>query len=172
MTSLTPWLRRAALALPLIAAAGTASALSCAPPSLEGAYSGWDKAKERYYVVSGTLTPAQPLPAINGPNPSTGRIDSANLRAVYRIQGEDIRGLSSVPVDHYIWVRVGCLASWCGQFPRAGTSGVMGLKQLPDGTLELGIGACPGAIFNNDGGAAKARVQQCMTTGCAPTPTR
>ena len=165
------WLMAATTAMTTTMVAGSALALSCLPPTIESSYKSWADAPERYYIVSGSLTPASPLPPLpQQGSPDRGGIDTANLRAVYRVQGEDIRGLSSLPIDHYIWVRVGCAGPWCGQFPRAGTSGVMALKQLRDGTLELGVGACPGSIFDS---SAKARVQQCMTSGCPPqAPTR
>jgi len=49
----------------------------------------------------------------------------------------------------------------------------MGLRQRPDQTLEYYSGACPGDLFSDPGGAVKARVQQCLTTGCVePAPLR
>lgn len=161
----TKWMMAATTAMTTTMVAGSALALSCLPPSIEGAFKGWADAPERYFIVAGSLTAVSPLPPIPSPGVPNPGTDTPDLRAVYRVQGEDVRGFTSLPIDHYIWVRVGCAGPWCGQFPTTGTSGVMGLKQLPDGTLELGIGACPGSIFDD---SAKARVQQCMTSGCTP----
>ena len=163
----TKWMAAAATATTTVLMAGSALALSCMQPSVENSYQQWSDAPERYFVVSGALTPASPLPPV--PNVGQANVpgfDTGNLRGVYRIQGEVIYGQQTVPIDHYIWVRVGCAGPWCGNFPTAGTSGVMALKQLPDQTLELHSGACPGNIFPDDSGMVKARVQQCMTTGC------
>ncbi len=165
----TRWMTAATTAMTTVLMAGNALALSCAPPTLEDSYKRWADAPERYFIVSGSLTPASPLPPLPAQGSPNSGIDTSNLRAVYRVQGEDVRGFSSIPIDHYIWVRVGCAGPWCGQFPTAGTEGVMALKQLPDGTLELGVGACPGSIFDS---SAKARVQQCMTSGCPPQQPR
>ena len=171
MNFVRKWTKRLALSLPIMAAASSAFALSCARPSIEGAYDGWDRAPERYYVVSGTLTPVAPLPPI----PSFGAANQGQtgpIRGVYRIQGEVLGPNYTSPINHIVWVRVGCAGPWCGQFPSAGTSGVMGFKQLPDNTLELGVGACPGSIFNDADGSAKRTVQRCMAQGgCPPSAT-
>ena len=153
-----------------LTAAGSALALSCAPPSIEGSYKGWADAPERYYVVSGTLTPVSPLPDVPSPGDlSIGGGEAPDLRAVYRVQGEVVYAQQTVPIDHYIWVRATCFGPWCAGFPGAGSSGVMGLKQLPDYTLELGMSPCGGSVFQDGGGTVKARVQQCMGAGgCTP----
>lgn len=170
--AMAKWLTAATTALMTVTMAGSAMALSCMRPSIETSYQWWSDAPERYYIISATLTPAGPLPPVPSmAAANTADIDTSNLRGVYRVQGEVLYGAQAVPLDHYIWVRVGCAGPWCGSFPTAGTSGVMALKQLPDRTLELFSGACPGDIFSDPDGTVKARVQQCMTGGCAsPTP--
>ena len=161
------WMTAATTATTTVMMAGSALALSCVQPSIEGSFQTWSDSPERYYIISGTLTPARPLPPIpSASDASRGPVDTSNLRGVYQIQGEVVYAQQTVPINHYIWVRVGCAGPWCGGFPSAGTSGVMALKQLPDQTLELHSGACPGDIFPDDSGTVKARVQQCMTTGC------
>lgn len=168
----TKWMAATAVATTTLMVASSALALSCVRPSIEGSFQQWSDAPERYYIVSGTLTPVSPLPPVPSVGEAnTGMVDTSNLRGVYQVQGEVVYGQQTVPIDHYIWVRVGCAGPWCGGFPSAGTSGVMALKQLPDLTLELYSGACPGDIFSDPDGSVQARVQQCLTTGCA-VPTR
>ena len=154
--------------------ATNAMALSCARGSIEQSFKNWNDAPETYYIVSGTLTPAAPLPPIpNVGQMSSGNVDTSNLRGVFRVQGEVIGPAFGQPIDHYVWVRVGCAGPWCGNFPSAGTSGVFALKQLPDLTLEHFSGACPGDLFSDPDGSIKTRVQQCMTGNCvAPVPFR
>jgi len=163
------WLAGAVGAASTLLVASSALALSCMPASIENSFQQWSDAPERYYVVSGSITPVAPLPPVPTVGAaSSGPVDTSNLRGVYRVQGEVIYAAQTVPIDHYIWVRVGCAGPWCGRFPTAGTSGVMALKQLPDQTLELFSGTCPGDVFPDNGGATKARVRQCMTSGCTP----
>lgn len=163
------WLAAVASVATTLMTAGSALALSCLPPSLERSFEQWRDSPDTYYLVSGTLTPAAPLPPVpkfgdlNG-----GIVDTSNLRGVYRVQGEVIYAQQSIPIDHYIWVRVSCAGPWCGNFPSAGTAGVIALKQLPDQTLELSTGPCPGDVFPQNGGQTKARLQQCLTSGCPP----
>ena len=167
------WVLATATGLTTAMVAGSAWALSCLAPSIEGAFKDWSDSPDRYYIVSGTLTPAAPLPRIPSlAETNGGNFDTSNLRGVYRVQGEVVYGQQTVPIDHHIWVRVGCAGPWCGAFPTAGASGVMGLRQLPDQTLELLSGACPGSLFPDGDGSVKARVQQCMTSGCAPSAPR
>lgn len=168
--SFTRMLTGAATMATATLAAGSALALSCLPPSIETSFERWQDAPERYYVVSGTLTPAAPLPRIPSLAETNGiGVDTSNLRGVYRVQGEVVYANQTVPIDHYVWVRVTCAGPWCGSFPAAGTSGVMAFEQLPDMTLELTAGACPGAIFSDPGGATAARVQQCLRgEDCSP----
>ena len=172
--TLSKWVAATATAMTTVLVAGSAMALSCMRPSIEQSFQGWSEASETYYIVSGTLTPAAPLPPVPSISAANrGNFDTSNLRGVYRVQGEVIGPVTSDPIDHYVWVRVGCAGPWCGQFPVAGTSGVMAFKQLPDRTLELRSGACPGSIFADGDGSVKARVQQCMTGNCVPpTPFR
>jgi len=166
------WMTAAATVTTTLLVAGSAFALSCVRPSIEGSFQQWSDAPERYYIVSGTLTPVAPLPPVPSvADASRGPVDTTNLRGVYQIRGEVVYARQTVPIDHTIWVRVGCAGPWCGRFPGAGTSGIMALKQLPDQTLELYSGACPGDIFSDPDGSVQARVQQCLTTGCT-VPTR
>ena len=161
------WLTAATTALMVVTMAGSALALSCARPSIEGSFNNWSASPDRYYIVSGTLTPAAPLPPVPSfAETNTGTADTSNLRGVFRVQGEVLYANQTVPLDHYIWVRVGCAGPWCGRFPSAGTSGIMALKQLPDRTLELYSGACPGDIFGNDADT-RARIEQCLSGNCA-----
>lgn len=171
--ALSKWIAAATTTV-VVLATSSAMALSCMRPSIENSFNNWSEAPETYYIVSGTLTPAAPLPPVPSLSQANGgNFDTSNLRGVYRIQGEVIGPVQSDPIDHYVWVRVGCAGPWCGQFPTAGTSGVMAFKQLPDLTLELYSGACPGDIFADGNGSVKARVQQCMTGSCvAPAPQR
>ncbi len=172
--ALSKWMTAITTATVTVMMANSAMALSCVRGSIEQSFKNWNDAPETYYIVSGTMTPAAPLPPIPDIRDlSQGNFDTSNLRGVFRVQGEVIGPVTSDPIDHYIWVRVGCAGPWCGGFPSAGTSGVFALKQLPDLTLEHYSGACPGDLFADPNGSIKARVQQCMTGNCAPqTPVR
>jgi len=170
--ALARWLTAATTALTVVTMAGSALALSCVRPSIEGSFNNWSTSPDRYYIVSGTLTPAGPLPPIPAPGRAIAPIDTSDLRGVFRVQGEVLYANQTVPLDHYIWVRVGCAGPWCGGFPSTGTSGIMALKQLPDRTLELFSGACPGDIFGDDA-ETRSRIEQCLNGGCAePFPSQ
>lgn len=154
-------------ALALSMGASQAFALSCARPSLEGSFKYWAEAPETYYIGSGTLTPLSPLPDIPSPGvPNFG--EAPELRAVYRFDGEMIWANYTSPLSHVVWLRVECLGPWCGQFPAAGTKGVLAFKQLPDLTLEASFSACPGSLFLDPNGDVLRRVQSCIANGTCP----
>ena len=166
--ALRQWIAGAATATASVFMAGGALALSCLPPTIEGSYQQWSDSPDRYYLVSGNLTPLSPVPQVPSPGSLSAGMQAPDLRAVYRIEGEVLYAEQAVPIDHVIWVRVNCAGPWCAGFPDEGTTGVMALRQLPDYTLELGMNPCGGDIFRDPSGAVKARVRQCQTTGCAP----
>ena len=80
-------------------------------------------------------------------------------------EGVLLDGGDGQPYSLPITVSVGCIASWCGSFPRDGQNGLMALRGTEVTNLTLDISACPGSIFPAE---TEATVNECLRNGrCA-----
>jgi len=152
-----------AIGATLALTATQAFALSCAQPQIERSFDSWVDAEETYYIGVGTLEPIGTVPKTsNGFDPSGGIGGKEPITAQYMFSGRLLDGAAGVLFEHPITVRVTCVASWCGSFPKIGAKGLMALRGVGIRNLTLDMHACPGSIFPAE---TEATVSECMRVG-------
>ena len=164
-------LRALILGAGFVAIAGQqAHALSCAQPQIERSFNWWAEAEETYYIGVGSLDPIGPQPENPSANILPGpSFDREPVAAQYTFSGRLLDGEKGVPFTMPITVEVTCVASWCGSFPKPGTSGLMALRGVGVQNLTLERHACPGSIFP---AKTETKVNQCIRDGKCAEPTR
>ena len=161
-------MRTLGLAAAMVVAASQAHALSCMQPQIERSFNWWVEAEETYYIGVGSLEPNEALPKVSADfGFSDPNADRGPFTAQYTFSGRLLDGGQGVPFTAPITVTVSCLASWCGSFPQAGTSGLMALRGVGIQNLTLERGACPGSIFPAD---TEATVSECIRNGRCAEP--
>lgn len=150
-------------ALSLAAVSGQAHALSCMQPDIERSFNAWVDSENTYYIGVGSLMATEPLPKIE---PYHGHGDREPIPSVlYQFSGYLLAPDRRVPMEMPITVEVGCIASWCGGFPRDGETKLMALEGTDVNDLTLTISACPGTRFP---AAVETKVAECFRAGRCP----
>lgn len=158
-------IRNASFVFALIAA-GPASALSCAAPSIMDTYAFADQSAEPYVMgvgsfdVVGQSMPPEGAVALDG--------DINNMQG-YTQPGQFIgmRFTSwgfNQPWTEDVLVEVSCMVAWCGQAERV-ENGLFFFRQNADGTYALEMEPCPGNVFHNPTGNDLRQVRDCYNSG-------
>lgn len=157
---------RSAAFVACLVAAGPASALSCAVPSVEQAYRNADADPADYVIAVGSL-------ALSGPsNPPQGAValggDINNMQGYTqpaRFSGEFFTGVefdSSRQVA--VEVNVTCTIAWCGS--ARSVSDALFFFRVVGGSYVLDEDACPGTVFDQAHPGMLYQVSVCHNEGC------
>lgn len=149
-----------------LVAAGPASALSCAVPSIMDTYAFAAESPVNYALGVGSLdligqsTPPEGTVALNGDiNDMQGYTQPA------RFTGMQFTSWGfNQPWTENVLVEVTCVVAWCGQAQQIDNA-LFFFRQNADGTYTLEIGPCPGTVFDNPTGNDLRQVRDCYNDG-------
>lgn len=158
-------IRRFALVAAMVAA-GPASALSCAAPTVAGAYATAAESPEDYVIAVGRLNLAGPS---NPPQGAVTRGDDPGQIVGYtqpaRFEGEFFTGEGfDAPREVPVTVDVTCVAAWCGR-ARAVDYGLFFFR-VAEGGYVLQEGACPQFTFADTHPGMLEEVVNCHQRSC------
>ncbi|GAB5447011.1 hypothetical protein [Gymnodinialimonas sp.] len=147
-------------------AAGPASALSCAVPTVAGAYTAAAQSPADYVIAVGSLRLTGPS---NPPQGAVAQGGDINQMVGYtqpaRFQGEFFTGRDfDASRDVPITVDVTCVAAWCGSaqdIPDA-----LFFFRVDNGAYVLTANACPGFVFDLAHPGMLEEVINCHLSSC------
>ncbi|MBU2981688.1 hypothetical protein KO498_07645 [Lentibacter algarum] len=133
----------------LILSASMANALSCSPPTPEGAYAAAEESEQQFYVVDGRFE-------------GTEQTDSKRFEA--RFLGKRLATTGfNVPFDEIVTVNIHCFDAWCGGVTLDARQVLFLRKQGSE--LVFDAEPCPFWSFLEIDKGAREKIEQCQRAG-------
>lgn len=146
--------------------AGPALSLSCLMPHMGERYNMAAESEAVYVLAEGRLSSAAPLPEIPQPGPvEAGPREHVIVSALLDFSGRHLGIAADGDLQAPVTVEIGCIASWCGDFPALEERALFFFRRDAEKGLVLDAGACPGEVFPAPTARQINVLRSCMQNG-------